>query len=481
MEKQQALLNHLQKGSHIHLMGICGTAMGSLAGLLKEQGFRVTGSDQNVYPPMSTQLQELGIEIFTSYRKENLEPKPDLVIVGNVISSHFEEAQALLHSDIPYTSLPAALGEWAIGQRNSLLVAGTHGKTTTTSMLAWTAEECGKKPGFLIGGVPLNFPRSFRNPPPKNEASEFFVIEGDEYDTAFFDKVPKFVHYRPKYVILTSIEFDHADIYKDLEQILMAFKSLLELIPEEGLLIYNADDENIAQILTHCRGRKVGYGLNQGDYQVVDRENCVGRNQFSVKYGEQRVADLALKQFGAHNTLNALAVFALARELKWPSYKIMQALANFKGVKRRQEIIGEGQGVTVVEDFAHHPTAVQLTIASLREQFPKRRVVAVYEPRSATSRRKIFEQEYVAALQTADVVLLPQAFDQAKIPEGERFSSQRVIEQLQAREKAAYFCTDTPQIVERLQEIKQEGDVFLLMSNGGFNGIYAKILSWLHS
>lgn len=469
----------LKKGSHIHLMGICGTAMGSLAGLLKDQGFKVTGSDQNVYPPMSTQLNELGIEIFQGYKAENLVPRPDLVIVGNVISSHFAEAQALLNSDIPYTSLPAALGEWAIGHRNSLVVAGTHGKTTTTSMLAWAAEECGKKPGFLIGGVPLNFPRSFRNPPSENNNNEYFVIEGDEYDTAFFDKVPKFIHYRPKYVILTSIEFDHADIYNNLDEILSAFKELLSLIPADGCLVYNAEDENIKKILSHCKAKTVSFGLSHGDYHVQNRENIVGRNQFSVLHNNRRIADLALKHFGAHNTMNALATFALAHQMNWSSHKIMQSLANFKGVKRRQEIIGEVHGITLVEDFAHHPTAVELTISCMREQFPGRRVIAIYEPRSATSRRNIFEDQYIEAFKQADVILLPQAFDQGKIPEAERFSSERVIDKLKSQNKEAFFCKDSDDILSHLESVKKTGDVILIMSNGGFNGIYSKILSLL--
>ena len=470
-------LSSLAPGSHIHLIGICGTAMGSLAGLLKDRGFKISGSDQNVYPPMSTQLEELGIEIYQGYHKENLEPKPDLVIVGNVISAHFEEAAALLESDIPYTSLPAALGEWAIGHRNSIVVAGTHGKTTTSSMLSWVAEACGKNPGFLIGGIPLNFPRSFRNPPEKNDQSEYFVIEGDEYDTAFFDKVPKFVHYRPKYVVLTSIEFDHADIYNSIDDILAAFETLMELMPEDGVLVYNAEDKNIPKVLEYCKAKKVSYGLESGDYKVVDRQNLVGRNQMTVEYQGRRVADLALKQFGPHNTMNALAAFALTSEMTWPDYKIMQGLASFKGVKRRQEILAEEKGVSIVEDFAHHPTAVSLTIDCMQEQFPDRRVVAIYEPRSATSRRNIFEQEYAQAFQKADVILLPQAFDQGKISKAERFSSQRMIELLQQHGKEAFYCENTDEILLQLKAIKKEGDVILIMSNGGFDGIYAKIIA----
>src|SRR6185437_4541590 len=297
----------VKSGGHIHLIGICGTAMASLAGILKDLGYKVTGSDQNVYPPMSTQLEKLGIPIQLGFKKENLTPRPDLVIVGNVVSRGNPEAEALLASDIPYTSLPKALGEFAIASRDSYVVAGTHGKTTTTSLLAWVTDALEMKAGFLIGGIPLNYGLSFRAP-----LGRSFVIEGDEYDTAFFDKVPKFIHYKPKHVILTSVEFDHADIYRDLTHVKDAFRRLLELIPKDGTLVYNAEDRNIAEILPACTAaRKIGYGLRAGDYRLTDREVIGGRNQFTVLKGPERIADLALKIFGEHNSLNALAVFAL--------------------------------------------------------------------------------------------------------------------------------------------------------------------------
>ncbi|MCB0386850.1 MAG: UDP-N-acetylmuramate:L-alanyl-gamma-D-glutamyl-meso-diaminopimelate ligase, partial [Bdellovibrionales bacterium] len=288
----------LEKGAHIHLMRICGTAMASLAGMLKDMGYRISGSDQNVYPPMSTQLRDLGIPIMEGYRKENLSPRPDLVIVGNVITRKHEEAEALLASDIPYTSLPKALGEYAIADRHSVVIAGTHGKTTTTSLVSWIAECCGKKPGFLVGGIPLNFSRSFRAP-----EGDWFVIEGDEYDTAFFDKVPKFIHYKPKYVVLTSVEFDHADIYNSLEDVEKAFYMLMDLIPEDGLLVVNGEDPIAMKMTQKCKARVVTYGLEKGDYQVASRQVLVGRNQFAIVHNDKRIVDLAIKQFGPHNTL----------------------------------------------------------------------------------------------------------------------------------------------------------------------------------
>ena len=468
-------LANLKSGAHVHLIGICGTAMASLAGILKDLGFKVTGSDQNVYPPMSTQLERLQIPVRLGFRAENLEPKPDLVIVGNVVSRTNPEAEALLKTDIPYTSLPKALGHFAIAQRQSFVVSGTHGKTTTTSILAWVTDALDLKAGYLIGGIPLNYGVSFRAP-----LGDTFVIEGDEYDTAFFDKVPKFTHYRPRHVILTSVEFDHADIYRDLDHVKEAFRTLLQSIPEDGTLVYNADDENIHSLLKHCRARtQVGYGITKGNYRMDDRAVVEGRNQFTVLKDGVRSADLALKIFGEHNSMNALSVFALADALNWPRAKVLQALADFKGVKRRQELLGEINGVTVIEDFAHHPTAVFLTLSCMRERFPSRRVIAIFEPRSATSRRKVFQDEYREAFALSDVVFLAQPFDQSKIEATDRFSTDQLVAELRDRGVKAAAAPDVDGILAGLKETVKSGDVILIMSNGGFDGIYQKLLEQL--
>ncbi len=468
-------LGAIKSGSHVHLIGICGTAMASLAGLLQGQGFKVTGSDDNVYPPMSTQLENLGITIQKGYRAENLSPRPDLVIVGNVIPKVNPEAQALLAADIPYTSLPKAMGHFAIAERESFVIAGTHGKTTTTSILAWVSDAHKMGAGFLIGGIALNYGVSFRNP-----SGNAFVIEGDEYDTAFFDKVPKFIHYRPKHVILTSIEFDHADIYKDLDAVMSAFKRLIELIPEDGTLIYNAHDLNIAKLIPLCRAKRISsYGLDKGDYQVSGRTVLHGRNQFTVEFKGGAIADLALKIFGAHNTLNALSAFAMAHELGWPEGPTLQALADFKGVKRRQELLGEVNGVTVIEDFAHHPTAVKLTLECMRERFPGQRVLAVFEPRSATTRRNVFQQEYVDAFAVADEVFVAKPYDQSKIAENERFSTEKLIGDLRAKGVGAHSGDSVADLIELIAGVARSGDVLLVMSNGGFDGIYQKLLARL--
>lgn len=469
-------ISNLKPGSHIHLIGICGTAMASLAGILKDLGFKVTGSDQNVYPPMSTQLESLKIPIQIGFKKENLEqPRPDLVIVGNVVSRTNPEAEALLQTDIPYTSLPKALGEFVINKRDSYVIAGTHGKTTTTSIMAWVTDGMQMNAGFLIGGIPLNYQNSFRAP--KGNA---FVIEGDEYDTAFFDKVPKFIHYKPKHVILTSVEFDHADIYRDLDHVKEAFKMLLELIPEDGTLVYHADDINIPSLLKFCKAKKiVSYGSKKGDYTIGPREVVVGRNQFQVIKKGEAVADLALKIFGEHNSLNALSVFAMADVLGWQKSKVLQSLADFKGVKRRQELLGEINGITVIEDFAHHPTAVDLTLKCMRERFPGRRVIAVFEPRSATSRRSVFQEDYARAFMPADVVFVAQPFDQSKLKEDDRFSTDKLIETLRKNGKVAETATDVPGLLSKMAALIKPKDVILIMSNGGFDGIYQKLFTQL--
>lgn len=447
--------------------------MASLAGLLKGMGHRITGSDQNVYPPMSTQLADLGIDIMEGYKKENLNERPDLVIVGNVITRKHEEAQALLASDIAYTSLPKAIGEFLIQDRNSIVISGTHGKTTTTSMMAWVAEKCQKQPGFLIGGIPGNFAQSFRAP-----QCDWFVIEGDEYDTAFFDKVPKFIHYRPKYVVITSLEFDHADIYNDLEEIKSAFRQLVQLVPENGLIVAHANDANVMEVVREANCKVVTYGLQSGEYQATQRDVVVGRNQFAVEKMGDRVGDIAIKAFGPHNTLNALSVFALSKELGWPLGSVLQGLAEYKGVKRRQELIGEPNGIKVFEDFAHHPTAVELTIAAMKEAFDGR-LFAVFEPRSATSRRNVFQDAYAKAFLKCDQAIIMKPYDQSRIEEAERMSADKLVADIQRAGTLARSCEDVDQIVSHLKQECRPGDIVLLMSNGGFGGIYEKLLQAL--
>lgn len=304
---------NLKPGSHIHLMGICGTAMASLAGLLKDRGFKITGSDSNPYPPMSTQLESLGIPVMTGYKKENLHPAPDFVIVGNVISASNEEAQELARLKLPFGSLPQAMGEFIIADKECINISGTHGKTTTTSLMAWVAEVCGQKPGFLIGGIPKNFSQSFRNPEGK-----YFVIEGDEYDTAYFDKVPKFTHYKPRHAVLTSVEFDHADIYADLDAVKRAFRQLIHLVPADGTLIACADDANVMELYkgSKCKN-SFTYGLRGGDFQAQILNETAAGIEFQVRFKNEMLGPFTVNMSGEYNILNATSVVAIATF--WPS------------------------------------------------------------------------------------------------------------------------------------------------------------------
>lgn len=468
---------NLTKGSHIHLVGICGTAMASLAGLLKDLGYHVTGSDMNPYPPMSTQLENLGIQILKGYKKENLNPRPDFVIVGNVISASNEEAIELLRLEIPYTSLPKAMGEFVIQDRESICISGTHGKTTTTSMMAWIAECLEKKPGFLIGGIAKNFSKSFQIP-----KGNFFIIEGDEYDTAFFDKVPKFVHYRPRHVIFTSCEFDHADIYADLDAVKKAFAKLMNLIPSNGTLLACASEPNVVELSRQCQSNKIlFYGIREGDYQAPYIQIKEGRSHFEVTFKGQSLGQFEMSLTGDYNILNALSVIGLSHQLGWDMEGCRSALKTFNGVKRRQEILGEPQGVLVIEDFAHHPTAVRETVKGIKAKYPGRKLFGVFEPRSATSRRKVFQKDYVEAFQNCDEILIAQAFDQTKIESENRFSSDELVKDLRDLQKTAGAFTDSDSIVHRLVKEARTGDLILIMSNGGFDGIYQKLLKSLES
>ncbi len=473
-------ISDLKPGSRVHLMGICGTAMASLAGLLKELGFEVTGSELNPYPPMSTQIEQMGIQILKPYSAKNLHQenssgnpiRPDFVVVGNVISANNEEAQELVRLDIPYTSLPQAMGDIMIAHRQSIVITGTHGKTTTTSLAAWVATELGLNPGFLIGGIAKNFSKSFQVP-----KGNYFIIEGDEYDTAYFDKVPKFLHYKPKHVILSSIEFDHADIYKDLDAVKASFFKLMGLIPKDGTLIYCAEDSNVEEVAETCHAKnKFSYGISRGHYRAQVLSVTEKSTKFRVSEENIQVGEFETILSGEYNILNCTAVIALAHSQKWNMEKTKAALASFKGVKRRQEILGEPKGVLVIEDFAHHPTAVRETLKGIREKYKGRKIFAIFEPRSATSRRKVFQKDYVEAFMQADEVLIMKAFDQSKIEETDRFSSEELVHDVFKAGKPAKSFSSVDEIVKSLAPRVDSGDLVLIMSNGGFDGIYGKLI-----
>jgi UDP-N-acetylmuramate: L-alanyl-gamma-D-glutamyl-meso-diaminopimelate ligase len=456
-------------------MGVCGTGMAAMAGMLKDSGYRVTGSDQNVYPPMSDFLADSGIEVMEGYRPENLDPRPDLVIVGNVVQAVFPEAERLAELAIPYLSMPQALGRFFLSKKKSLVVAGTHGKTTTSSMLATALYRAGREPGFLIGGIVEAFGRNYRL-----GSGESFVVEGDEYDTAFFNKVSKFLHYQPNCAILTSIEFDHADIFTDLEQIQESFRNFVRLLPADGALIACLDEPLVAEIADLCTAPVIGYGIGDNcQWQLRDLRVSGLTSTFKAYKDGSCFGEFSLPMPGMHNGLNGLAVIAMMDHLGIAAPSIEQGLASFEGVKRRQQIRGEVNGILVIDDFAHHPTAVRETIKALRLAWPERRLIIVFEPRTNSSRRSIFQQQYEAAFAGADRVVVREIVPLTNVPAEEQFSSRQLAAALVGQGIAADYFSDTGQIVAFLTEQARSGDVIAIFSNGGFDNIHQQLLEQL--
>ena len=461
---------------HIHLSGICGTAMASLAGLLQLQGHRITGSDKAAYPPMSDLLAELGIPVMEPYAEANLEPAPDLVVIGNALSRGNPEVERVLDERIPFTSMAALLREEFLKGRESLVVAGTHGKTTTTSMLAWIYQFAAQQnpalePSFLIGGVAENFGTSFQLRPTRT-----FIVEGDEYDTAFFDKGPKFLHYFPDALILTHVEFDHADIYDDLKAVEIAFKRLVNLVPRRGLIVAYDGSENVSECIAHalCRVERYGFA-DSSDWQMRNLRHENRLTRWEVWHGGTLWAALEMQLAGEHNALNATAAAALALGQGIDKESIGAALATFKSVKRRLEVRAEIGGITIIEDFAHHPTAIRETLRALRSVYPQSRLWAVLEPRSNTLRRKVLEADLVASLRLADEVILAGVYQQQRIAELERLHPEDVVRALNAAGTPAELCNDVEAIVDSVVPRLKPGDVVAILSNGGFDGIYEKL------
>lgn len=464
-------------GSHIHLIAICGVGMASLAGLLHSQGYRVTGSDQNIYPPMSAYLAEIGISVLSGYCAEHLSQRPELVIIGNAVSRNNPEAQVVLNTGIPYISFPQALGRFLIGSRASLVIAGTHGKTTTTALCAWVLTRAGLDPGFFVGGVPIDFGSGWS--PGKGK---YVVVEGDEYDSAFFDKGPKFLHYRPRDVILTSVEFDHADIFRDLDHLKDAFRRLIDLIPRGGCLVACHDYAAVREVVAAARCRVVYYGDGESeDWSARNIEVREGRSFFDPCYHGKSDGVVEIGLIGRHNAQNALAVYAMGREMGIDREKLLEGLATFAGVKRRQEIKGDVRGVLVIDDFAHHPTAVKETIHAVRAAYPGRRLWAIFEPRSNTSRRNIFEQEFSQTLALADRVVVAALHQPEKVPEGERLSVEKVVQAINhaSGQNRAAFIEQTSDIPPYVARNAAPGDIIIVMSNGDFDGVQDKILQAL--
>src|SRR5712664_4022098 len=449
----------------VHFVGICGTAMASTAAAMQEKGVKVSGSDQNVYPPMSSFLAAKKIKIINGYAEQNLAYKPDLIVIGNAISRGNSEAEFVLDHKLRYCSLPELLREFFIRGKRSLVVSGTHGKTTTTSLLTWVFEHNGLNPSYLIGGIPNNLGQGARF-----TDSEWFIIEGDEYDTAFFDKRSKFVHYLPEVAIINNLEFDHADIFASLDSIKTSFKHFIRLVPRNGLLLANGDDRNLAPLLnvTHCAVKRFGLG----------EANAVGA--FNIRYGPT-ATEFEIPSFKFHtnfvgelNVRNALAVVACAKHCGLKNHQIQSAFDTFKGIKRRLEVRGIAGGVTVLDDFGHHPTAIRETLRALRIKYPQQKVWAVFEPRTNTTRRNVFQAELSSAFADADAVVVSQIARLELLPPEERLDPARLMQDLKAGGKEAAYLPDADAIVAHVAKSAQGGEIVCVFSNGGFGGIHGK-------
>lgn len=460
----------------IHLIAVCGMGMGSLAGLLKSSGYMVSGSDEQFYPPMSLQLQELGIDLKVGYKPENLHHSPDLVVVGNAVSIGNPEVEEMLAKGLPYMSLPQALVEFYMKGKHSIVIAGTHGKTTTSALVTWLLEVGGMEPGFMVGGVLNNYGKSY-----KVGQGEYFVAEGDEYDSAFFDKRPKFLHYRPDTAIITGIEFDHADIYQNLATIKKAFGQFILSLPQQGRMLACWDDDNLRDLIEQELAGKVrypleGYGLEtKADWQAKDIRFDQKGSYFVLLNNGEPVRKLYSPVWGRYNIQNIVGAIGVVHGLGISWDQIEEGLKTFKGVKRRQEIVAETKGIIIVDDFAHHPTAVRETILAIKARFPNHRLWAVFEPRTNTSRRNIFQQDYKQAFDDAKKIIIADVYRPDKIKAEERFSPEKLVEDLRNKGKEALHISGTSNILAYLSHHLIPGDVVLIMSNGSFDHLPYKL------
>ncbi|MDZ7330399.1 MAG: UDP-N-acetylmuramate:L-alanyl-gamma-D-glutamyl-meso-diaminopimelate ligase [candidate division KSB1 bacterium] len=466
----------LREVKDIYMIAICGTAMGSLAAMLKSQGYKVSGSDSHVYPPMSTFLASQGIQVYEGFDPAHLDPKPDLVIIGNAMSRGNPEVEAVLERKIPYTSLPEALKNFFIQGKTSIVVTGTHGKTTTTSLIAWLLEFAGKDPSFLIGGIPKNFGQGF-----KVGNSDLFVVEGDEYDTAFFDKAAKFFHYLPHILVINNIEFDHADIYDNLDQIKLAFRRLINLVPRNGLLLANREDANVMELSPRAFCPVETFGLAPDAFWRAEEIHFYpDRTTFDIFQRDKKFATVTVPLTGYHNIRNVLAAVGVANRLELTPEVIVPGLAQFQNIVKRLEVKGTVNGVTIYDDFAHHPTKVRSTINGLRCRYPKSKIWAVYEPRTATAKRKIMEDEYAKAFDEADIIILAALHLPEKVRAEERMSVESVVAKLTRRQKEAYYIPTVPEIVDFIVPRVMPGDQVLIMSNGAFDNIHQRLITKLN-
>lgn len=464
---------------HLHVIGIGGSAMAPLAGMLREHGYRVTGSDSGVYPPASTLLEKLGISFFHTFDAAHLTPAPDLVVIGNIIARGNPELEEVLDRKIPYRSMPEILEEVFLPGRHSIVVSGTHGKTTTTAMLAWIFHTAGKRPNFLVGGVAENFGKSYGL-----GGGEEFILEGDEYETAFWDRGPKFFHYHPDDLIVTSLEYDHADIYRDFETYELAFRRLVNLVPRRGRVVIWGDTEESGPALRRAAEKAFcpveTYGFSVGnDWMASKLAVDGGGMRFRVSYKGKAFGEFALAASGRHNVLNAMAAMAVAHGRGIGTGDLAKALATFQSVKRRMDVKGEVRGVLVVDDFAHHPTAVRATIEAARARWKGRRLWAILEPRSNSMRRKVFEQTLPVALALADRVVLAGVFRAQQLGDENRMEPEAVAESVRELGKSAQVLPSADAIADHLAAEAEPGDVLLVMSNGSFDGLCEKLLTKL--
>ncbi len=459
----------------IHMVAVCGTGMGSLAGLLKEAGHQVRGSDKAFYPPMSESLKRWGIITVEGFDANNIQSGTDLVVVGNACRKDNPEARFALDNGIHVMSFPQTLSEMFITGKRSLVMAGTHGKTTTSSLMSYLLVRAGRDPGFLVGGIPLNFQKSFR----LGHGQEF-VVEGDEYDSAFFDKRPKFVHYQPDMVVLTSVEFDHADIYADMDAYRESFRTLVDMIPEDGLLVANADDSEVMALAREARCLVTTYGFgSEAQWRIGNLSIDGSSTTFDLTTPDGHFSSLRVPLAGRHNAANATACLVLANRLDMDPPEAVKNMEGFEGIARRMQVRGELAGVVVVDDFAHHPTEVRETIVAARHRWPSKHLVAIFEPRTNTSRRSYFQDLYPTSFEGADRVMVVPPFGADDIDESERFDSEKLVHALRSRGQDAMLCLDVQDVLDRLVNQLKPGSVVLIMSNGAFENIHQRLLDSL--
>jgi len=464
----------LSESKRIHLIAVCGTGMAALAGLLKAAGHQVSGTDADIFPPMSILLERAGIPVALGFHAAHITPDIDHVVIGNAVRADNPEAVATLAQGIPYSSMPQTLADFFLKDRKPAVVAGTHGKTTTSSLLVWVLATGGLDPGMMIGGWAKNFNSNHRL-----GGSEHFVVEGDEYDTAFFDKGPKFLHYRPHHAILTSIEHDHADIYPNLAAVQKAFCQFVGLLPRDGFLVA-ADDPIVREVARGAACAVETYGLDaNADWSASLPVSQGDRLMFEVRYRGKALGTVTSPLAGRHNLKNSLAVIALCHRLGVSWEAICDGIARFEGVKRRQEVVGTVRDITVIDDFAHHPTAISETLAALHLRYPGQRLWAVFEPRSASSRRNVFQSAFVDAFSYADRTIISDVFAREKIPSDIRLDPSKVVAGLRAAGREAMFIPTAAEIVTTLATTLSPGDVVCIMSSGGFDGIHTQLLTAL--